>query len=206
MTPIFYLIGLVVRCFKPLLFIALAALVARAPMPTGLPDWGKWVGSARAYVMSLAGQLHLPSLPAWPQWPNPDSKNRLVVGIDQSNSCFFEGWANGARFDLVADSGAYILVFGRRDAVRLGFNPSRLAFNRPIETANGTGHAARVRIELRIGDPHWRPRLSRRAGRHQRHRDEPSAFGHVDPAPVRISRRRRLLRIEVVRAAKNELH
>jgi clan AA aspartic protease (TIGR02281 family) len=154
LTVIAYVVGLLVRLFKPLLFIAAAAVViGKAALPAGLPEWGNWFGPARAYVVSLAGQLHMPSLPAPPQWSKPDSNNRVVVGIDGSNSCLIEGWANGTRFDFLADTGAYVLSFSRRDAARLGFNPWLLAYNRPYESANGIGYAARVRIkELRIGE------------------------------------------------------
>jgi clan AA aspartic protease (TIGR02281 family) len=147
------LAGLAVRFFKPLLFIAAAVVVGNAALAERPPDWGKWFGSARAYVVSLAGQLHMPSLPAPPQRLKPDRNNRVVVGLAGSISCLFEGWANGARYDFLADTGAYILSFSRLDAVRLGFNPWLLVYDRPYESANGIGYAARVRIkELRIDE------------------------------------------------------
>jgi clan AA aspartic protease (TIGR02281 family) len=152
-TALAFCLGLAVRFFKPLLFIGVAVFIWNAVPPERLPAWGDWLGSARNYLVSLAGQLHMPSLPALPQWPKPDGNNRVVVGLDGSNSCLIEGWANGARFDFLADTGAYILSFSRRDAARLGFNPWLLAYNRIYESANGTGHAARVRIrELRIDE------------------------------------------------------
>jgi clan AA aspartic protease (TIGR02281 family) len=153
MTAIAYGAGLFVRYFKWLLFAAVAVFIAKAALAGRSPDWGKWLGSARTYVVSLVNQLHMPSLPAAPRWSKPDSNNRVVAGIDGPNGCLIEGWANGARFDFQADTGAYIVSFSRRDAARLGFNPALLTYNRPYESANGTGYAARVRIkELRIGE------------------------------------------------------
>jgi clan AA aspartic protease (TIGR02281 family) len=156
-TAIAYCIGLVVRFFKPLVFVAVAVFIGKAALPDRLPEWGNWLGSARAYLVSLAGQLRVPSLPAPPQWSKPDSgsagHNRVIAGIDGSNACLVEGWAEGARFDFLADTGSYVVAFSRRDASRLGFNPWVLVYNRPYESANGTGYAARVRIkELRIGE------------------------------------------------------
>jgi clan AA aspartic protease (TIGR02281 family) len=151
LTAIAYCAGLAVRLCKPLLFIAAAVVIGKAALPERLPNWANWFGPARAYVVSLTGQLRMPSLP--PQWLKPDSSNRVVAGIDGSNGCLIEGWAEGARFDFQADTGAYIVSFSRRDASRLGFNPWLLVYNRPYESANGTGYAARVRIkELRIGE------------------------------------------------------
>jgi clan AA aspartic protease (TIGR02281 family) len=155
-TAIAYCVGLAVRLFKPLLFVAAAVVIGKAALAERSPDWGNWFGSARAYVVALAGQLHMPALPAPPQWSKPDSgggHNRVIAGIDGSNSCLIEGWANGARFDFLADTGAYIPSFSRHDASRLGFNPWLLDYNRRYESANGTGYAARVRIkELRIDE------------------------------------------------------
>jgi clan AA aspartic protease (TIGR02281 family) len=152
-TAIAFLIGLAVRFFRPLLLVGAAVLIWKAVPPERLPAWGNWFGAARAYLTSLAGQLHLPSLPSLPEWPKPDGKNGIVRGLDGSNSCLIEGWANGARFDFLADSGATGLAFNRRDAARLGFDPRALVYNQPYESANGTGYAARVRIrELRIGE------------------------------------------------------
>lgn len=152
-TAIAFFVGLGVRFFKPLLFAGVAVFIWKAVLPERMPAWGNWFGSARAYLASWGGQLHMPSLPAPPQWSKPDSNNRVVAGIDGSNRCLIEGWVEGARFDFLADTGASILSFSRRDAARLGLNPSRLAFNRAYESANGTGYAARVRLKsLRIGE------------------------------------------------------
>jgi hypothetical protein len=125
-TAIMYCIGLAVRFFKPVVFVAGAVLIARGALPERLPECGKWFGSARSYVVGLFNQLHMPALPALPDWSKPDSNNRVVVGIDGSNSCLIEGWANGARFDFLADTGSYIVAFSRRDALRLGFDPAPL--------------------------------------------------------------------------------
>jgi clan AA aspartic protease (TIGR02281 family) len=151
-----YCAGLSVRLLKPLFVVALAVVIARSPLPERLPDFGKWYGAARAYVVALAGQLH--TVPSPPQRPKPDDapadrRNRLVVQVNENNACLMTARVDGTPADFILDSGNYNSVaLSRRTAELIGIDTSRLVYDRKIGTMGGTSWAARITLrEVRIG-------------------------------------------------------
>ncbi len=60
---------------------------------------------------------------------------------------------NGTVVNFLVDTGASDVAISTDDARRLGFDPGKLAYNIPYQTANGVTMAARVVIdEIKVGD------------------------------------------------------
>ena len=54
---------------------------------------------------------------------------------------------NGSYTDMVADTGATLVVLTEDDAMRAGIEPGWLEFNTPVRTANGETMTARITLE-----------------------------------------------------------
>ena len=54
---------------------------------------------------------------------------------------------NGSYTDMIADTGATLVVLTEDDAVRAGIEPGWLEFNTPVQTANGETMTARITLE-----------------------------------------------------------
>ncbi|MFD1197438.1 TIGR02281 family clan AA aspartic protease [Brucella gallinifaecis] len=79
----------------------------------------------------------------------------LTVTLAKSANGHFEvnGRVNGARVHFMVDTGASSVVLSKEDAERAGIDTSMLAYNVPINTANGRATAASINIStLQIGD------------------------------------------------------
>jgi aspartyl protease family protein len=60
---------------------------------------------------------------------------------------------DGARVDMIVDTGASTVVLRHEDAKRLGIETSTLRYNVPVQTANGASYAARVKLpQISIGN------------------------------------------------------
>lgn len=59
-----------------------------------------------------------------------------------------EGTVNGARIRMIFDTGASAVVLTAFDARQAGIDTAALDFNVPVSTANGTGQAAIVRLDV----------------------------------------------------------
>jgi clan AA aspartic protease (TIGR02281 family) len=93
----------------------------------------------------------LPSAP--PERRQPETGQRLVIRGDEFHQCYVLAWANGQRFRFLIDTGSSFVAFGPQYLDMLGIEPSTLAFDRRISTANGIARAAKIRLrEFRIGD------------------------------------------------------
>jgi clan AA aspartic protease (TIGR02281 family) len=82
-----------------------------------------------------------------------NSTTRRIVGrLDEYHQCHVDGTVNGVPFTFLVDTGASSLAFNRDHARQLGINAAGLHYNQPMETANGTGHAASITVhELNLG-------------------------------------------------------
>ena len=58
------------------------------------------------------------------------------------------GSLNGIATDFVIDTGAATVTLRQSDAEKAGIDVGRLAFDTPIETANGTAYAAPIRLRV----------------------------------------------------------
>jgi aspartyl protease family protein len=59
---------------------------------------------------------------------------------------------NGQSFEMLVDSGAATVVLRQSDAEKAGIDVSRLTFDTPLKTANGTSYLAPIRLKsVRVG-------------------------------------------------------
>lgn len=66
---------------------------------------------------------------------------------------YVTAWVDGARMNLLVDTGATTTVLRRSDATKAGLYPDRLTYNVRVHTGNGVVMAARTTIaKLEIGD------------------------------------------------------
>ncbi len=163
-SQIFAVFGLADEGFARLVYLAgLMILVGsgltayRNRLPQALKHAGIWVlvflfmvtiYAYRGPLLRFAGPV-LSEL-------NPD---RAVIVIDpfgvrtltvarSSNGHFnIEANIDGADVRFLIDTGATGTVLSERDAVRAGIAVDALAFNRPVQTANGLAFEARTRIK-----------------------------------------------------------
>jgi aspartyl protease family protein len=83
---------------------------------------------------------------------DPDGVRTLTVARSSNGHFHIEANVDGAGVRFLIDTGATSTVLSERDAVRAGITVAALAFNRPVQTANGLAFEARTRVErLEIG-------------------------------------------------------
>lgn len=77
------------------------------------------------------------------------SSNGQVVTFQRGvgRSFYLTSSINDANVRMIFDTGASAVVLSYRDAERVGLDPAQLNFTIPVQTANGTGRAASVRID-----------------------------------------------------------
>lgn len=78
---------------------------------------------------------------------DPDGVRTLTVARSLNGHFHIEASVDGTAVNFLIDTGATGTVLSERDAVRAGIAVEALAFNRPVQTANGLAFAARTRIE-----------------------------------------------------------
>jgi aspartyl protease family protein len=78
----------------------------------------------------------------------PSTAGETAVRIRRRSDGHFtaRGEVNGVPIALLVDTGASTVVLKSADAERVGIDTSSLAFTAPVDTANGTTYAARVRL------------------------------------------------------------
>lgn len=89
------------------------------------------------------------------------SKPKREIRADRSVTVFrardghfyVTAWLDGARMNLLVDTGATTTVLRRSDAIKAGLYPDRLRYDVRVRTGNGIVLAARARVaRLEIGD------------------------------------------------------
>ena len=96
-------------------------------------------------ALRIAGEL-LPGTPI--QFDTGDMKTAAVRIRKQVDGQFMaQTRANGAKINMVVDTGASTIVLNQSDAVRAGIKLGGLHYSVPVQTANGTSFAARVRLK-----------------------------------------------------------
>lgn len=106
-------------------------------------DRSKSGGSDGANAMAVATKKPAPQQPASSSNNNYRSVTLLSdrLGHFQTNV-----QVDGRAIDFLVDTGASSVALRESDAARLGIHPSARDYNVMIQTANGTGKAARVRL------------------------------------------------------------
>ena len=99
----------------------------------------------RADIMSVATRVYGELAPGQPV---VDQRTGAVT-FRRGLSGHFEVDAriNGTAIPLIFDTGASAMVLTSADAKRAGIDTSRLLFDMPVSTANGTGRAAVVNLD-----------------------------------------------------------
>jgi aspartyl protease family protein len=83
---------------------------------------------------------------------NPEGERELVVGRADDGHFHVNAEANGVRVRFLIDTGASTTVLSLSDARRVGIDVDALAFNRPVQTANGVTYFASAWLDsLTIG-------------------------------------------------------
>ncbi len=83
---------------------------------------------------------------------NPEGVRELVVARRPDGHFHLDGEVNGEPVRFLVDTGASATVLTIRDAKRSGIDTADLAFDRPVQTANGVTFYARARAgTLSIG-------------------------------------------------------
>jgi aspartyl protease family protein len=83
---------------------------------------------------------------------DPDGVRTLTVARSSDGHFNIEANVDGADVRFLIDTGATGTVLSEQDAVRAGIAVDALAFNRPVQTANGLAFEAQTRVgRLEIG-------------------------------------------------------
>ena len=104
--------------------------------------------SYRDQIMPVAQRIAGELVPGAPiQFSTGDSKSVGVKISKQASGQFMaQTHAIGAKINMVVDTGASTIVLNPSDAVRAGIKLDDLLYSVPVQTANGTSFAARVRL------------------------------------------------------------
>ncbi len=96
-------------------------------------------------ALRIAGEL-LPGTPI--QLESSDAKSITVRIRKQADGQFMaQTIANGAKIDMVVDTGASTIFLNQSDAALAGIKLEGLRYSIPVQTANGRSFAARVRLK-----------------------------------------------------------
>src|SRR5262245_43465328 len=85
----------------------------------------------------------------------PTSANSRSTTLRSAGRGHFEAAArvDGRHLNVLVDTGASMIALRESSAARLGIFPTARDYSVPIQTANGTGRAARVQLNrVEIGD------------------------------------------------------
>ena len=78
---------------------------------------------------------------------------RVAISADRSGHFSVSTVVNGRHIEMLADTGATVVVLRYDDAQRLGYGPSSLKYDAVMMTANGRAKAARITLDrIRVGD------------------------------------------------------
>jgi aspartyl protease family protein len=115
----------------------------------------------QAAASQASGPVAAPSDPSALRGPEPSDQvgqaaDAPAGAAELTKAADGHYWAqaqvNGAAVRFLVDTGATDVALTNTDAQRLGLNPSTLAYDLPVHTANGDSRAARVRLaSLSVG-------------------------------------------------------
>ena len=80
------------------------------------------------------------------------SSRVTAIGADRNGQFSAAALVNGVHVEMLADTGASLVVLSEADARRIGIDFARLVYNVPVKTANGTAMAAHTILdEVQVG-------------------------------------------------------
>lgn len=96
-------------------------------------------------ALRVAGEL----MPGTPVQFDPGNQTSVGVRIRKLSDGHFvaETRTNGAKLNMVVDTGATRVVLTPSDARSAGIDPDILSYSVPMQTANGLTHGARIRLK-----------------------------------------------------------
>ncbi|MEX0860431.1 MAG: TIGR02281 family clan AA aspartic protease [Cucumibacter sp.] len=160
------LIGLDQEQFGQLVFLVLVLVVIAAgtlgrrvrggQILTGIVLWAALFAVAigaytfRFEIQHLGGRLLGELAPGSVQVT--DGGHSVTISRSFGGSFHVDGTVNGAAVRFIFDTGANAVVLTAEDARRAGIDVENLRYTVPVQTANGTGRAAIVRLdEIAVG-------------------------------------------------------
>ena len=85
--------------------------------------------------------------------PSRAGPRKVAIRANRSGHFLVSTVVNGRHMEMMADTGATLVVLHYEDARRLGYGPSSLNYNAVMMTANGRAKAARITLDrVRVGD------------------------------------------------------
>jgi aspartyl protease family protein len=100
-----------------------------------------------AYRFEAAGIVGRITGEMFPSEPQVGQGGEVIVNRRVSGEFAIGGWVNNARVTFLFDTGASTVVLTAEDARRAGVESSRLVFDIPVATANGSAMAAEARLD-----------------------------------------------------------
>ena len=102
----------------------------------------------RAPMLNFAGPVIRELAPSrMVEVTSPSGERELVIRRADDGHFHVDAEANGASIRFLVDTGASGTVLTMDDAARAGINVDALAFNRPVQTANGVAYYASATLD-----------------------------------------------------------
>jgi aspartyl protease family protein len=118
------------------------ALAAAGAVPRYLDHTGGT--TVRPVPAALAARTALPADAAM----GAANRGSAVVPRDDRGHFQVDGRVDGRRIKFMVDTGASVIALTTADAAALGIHPARREFSVVMNTANGSVHAAPVRLDM----------------------------------------------------------
>jgi len=80
--------------------------------------------------------------------PAPVNSRSVTISRDSRGHFMVEARVDGRRLEFMIDTGASVIALRESAAARLGVHPSPRDYTVPIQTANGVGRAAPIRLNV----------------------------------------------------------
>lgn len=147
-----YLGGSLLRNYRYSMFSAFKDIVVWAAFALVLVA----IYSYRAELLTVAHRVAGELLPAGTyivQPVGPDGIESVKLRRGSDGHFVAKSKVNGGNVNFIVDTGASSVVLKQEDAVRIGIDTKGLRYAIPVQTANGTSFAARIRLKsIQIGN------------------------------------------------------
>ena len=109
-------------------------------------------GLVPRYFDRMAGHAAAPAPPAAQKVAAPPAYSggprTVVIQRDGRGHFAIDGAIDGRRVGFMVDTGASVVALTERDAGRLGYHPGLRDWTGRVQTANGTVHAAPIKLDM----------------------------------------------------------
>jgi clan AA aspartic protease (TIGR02281 family) len=125
----------------PLLLELLSPAHRPVQVTRDLPNF--WRGSYAAVRAEMKGRYAKHPAPE-----TPVNSRSLTIARDSHGHFTVEARVDGRRLEFMVDTGASVIALRESAAARLGVHPTPRDYTVPIQTANGVGRAAPIRLNM----------------------------------------------------------